>query len=255
MAFPITLTKEDRQHVHDFADILGLSHISKGSGNNRCITVQKPLQNDPLDDIIKAHGNIINGRFTNGYIALIGSYLESLTESYITKYKSKIPESFIANRVKRDSNEHHVTLILPHELDKVIEHLIGSTPSVIHTNKKGKASAGLKTREDIINGIQSFLDTMEKEVECDWKHLGLGFAKYENEEAYFVVIQWNSFNAFRERLGLGRRDLHVTLGFKRNDIHNEGIRKDESSLMLDFGKLDLNSTSADEKTEEIILEN
>jgi len=46
MAFPPTLSKEERQRVHDFAEVIGLSHLSKGHGNNRCITIQKPPQND-----------------------------------------------------------------------------------------------------------------------------------------------------------------------------------------------------------------
>jgi len=201
------------------------------------------------DDIIKAHGNIISGRFTNGYIALVGSYLESVVNSYLTKYKLKIPVSYISNQVKRDSNEHHVTVILPNELDKIIDYFV---PSAVHSvptkaNKKGHHAPVQNSREDIITAIQLFLDAMEKEVICDWNHLGLGFAQHANEEAYFVVIQWNSFNSFRERLGLPPRDLHVTLGFKKNDIHNETIRKDASSLVLDFSKLDLDANGEDDE--------
>jgi len=90
---------------------------------------------------------------------------------------------------------------------------------------------------------------MEKEVICDWNHLGLGFAQHINDEAYFVVIKWDSFNSFRERFGLPPRDLHATLGFKKSDIHNEGIRKDASSLVLDFSKLDIDANSENGKSD------
>jgi hypothetical protein len=48
-------------------------------------------------------------------------------------------------------------------------------------------------------------------------------------EAYFLVVECPVYQEWRSSLGLPAKDLHITLGFTRTDIHNQ--YKGPSSIM------------------------
>lgn len=63
-----------------------------------------------------------------------------------------------------------------------------------------------------------------------WNLLGLGRITKDDNEVYFCVIDWPAANAIRQVFNLPARDIHITLGYKKSDIHN--VTKDASSLIL-----------------------
>jgi len=66
-----------------------------------------------------------------------------------------------------------------------------------------------------------YLDGLRKlseEVSPQW--IGLGKIQYEENEAYYILVKWDEVNLLREKLGLRCLNLHITLGFHKNDIHN-----------------------------------
>ena len=56
----------------------------------------------------------------------------------------------------------------------------------------------------------------------------MGRACNGQHEAYYRVIDWPELNALRQELGLPHADLHVTVGFKTQDIH--GVKKDVHTI-------------------------
>jgi len=62
-----------------------------------------------------------------------------------------------------------------------------------------------------------------------WKSLGVGSVSKGADTAYFEVISWPEAQAWRKELGLGEKDLHITIGFKGSDVH--GVPKDKSTII------------------------
>lgn len=58
---------------------------------------------------------------------------------------------------------------------------------------------------------------------------GLGKATRGGQRSFFVVVQCERIAELRQDLRLGHRDLHITLGFDRNDVHD--ISKDGTTLI------------------------
>ena len=59
--------------------------------------------------------------------------------------------------------------------------------------------------------------------------LGLGRAAREGEETFYTVCESAEVQDFRRSLRLPRRDLHVTLAFRNEDIH--GVPKGRETLV------------------------
>jgi hypothetical protein len=59
--------------------------------------------------------------------------------------------------------------------------------------------------------------------------LGIGRASRGSDDAFYEVIEWPEAQAWRAKLGLGPKDLHVTVGFKGADVH--GVPKDKSTII------------------------
>jgi hypothetical protein len=59
--------------------------------------------------------------------------------------------------------------------------------------------------------------------------VGIGKVEDQDDVAYFVVVDWESANTYRLELGLPKKDFHITLGYKLNDIHSKV--KDRSTLL------------------------
>ncbi len=104
-----------------------------------------------------------------------------------------------ANQARRDHQSFHVTVVNPFELKAVKQ--------------------PIKTE-------QMFTVTL----------IGLGMAQEPKTEtavtpatAYFVVAESADIQHFRQQLGLPAKDLHVTLGFKPNDVF--GVSKGRDSLV------------------------
>ena len=103
---------------------------------------------------------------------------------------------YTANQQLRDGGVYHITVVNPAELEELVE-----------------------TGMDILLTNQSM----------QFRLVGLGRARLESDTAYFVVCESEQLQHFRTSLGLGRKDLHVTLGFESADVHE--VAKDATTLI------------------------
>jgi hypothetical protein len=103
---------------------------------------------------------------------------------------------YTANQQLRDRGEHHITVVSPAELEQLIE----SGMAVSATNQS-----------------------------MQYRLVGLGRTQLGGDTTYYVVCESEGLQQFRASLGLGRKDFHVTLGFKEADVH-EAV-KDASTLI------------------------
>lgn len=109
-------------------------------------------------------------------------------------------DEFVSNKQKRDRGSNHITVI-----------------NVMDYNKLGKKM-----------GMSNFINSLEmifKYPIDDLKMMGLGTAKKNENQTFFVVCKSEKLDAIRERYNLPPHDFHITLGFKYKDVF--GVRKNE----------------------------
>jgi hypothetical protein len=76
-----------------------------------------------------------------------------------------------------------------------------------------------------IDGFVNSLDLIFKYEIDDLKMLGIGRAQKNEDIAFFVVCRSEKIDAVRERYGLSKKDLHITIGFRHRDVF--GVSKSE----------------------------
>lgn len=109
------------------------------------------------------------------------------------------------NRQRRDGGaKHHITMVSRMDLNDV--------------------SA---SRAEV---VRAFSETLTGDGE-PFQVLGVGSAVNGDSIAVFVIVDWPQMNEVRAKLGLPRHDPHITLGFKRADIH--GVSKNVTTLISD----------------------
>lgn len=186
-----------------------MTHDSQGKGPNRHIVVSNEK---PKDNQTTQSEGFTEYLFFTGYIGLKGSTVEYSAN----RWKHKVDEDYIKKREQRDGEHHHITLVNKKELESIVEKLkIEDSVKYSSINFKHIASTLMK---DISNQVKN-----------DWIEKGLGKLVDQDNEAFFVVVSWESLNNWRKARGLAPRDFHITLGFKTADIHDKP--KDESSLI------------------------
>lgn len=109
-------------------------------------------------------------------------------------------EAFTSAQIDRDHGRYHLTAINVAEYNRLAKHMG-------------------------IDGFVNSLDPILKYEIDDLKMLGLGRAEKGADVAFFVVCRSEKIDAIRERYGLDKKDLHITLGFKHRDVF--GVRKNE----------------------------
>lgn len=119
-------------------------------------------------------------------------------EPYLRELAVEEPTDFYAirrNQSVRDRGHFHVTVVSPPEFERIAD----AVP------------------EDVVGeSIRLILS-------------GLGRAVRGGHRSFFVVVQCEKIAQLRHSLGLGNRDLHITLGFDRDDVHD--ISKDRTTLI------------------------
>jgi predicted kinase len=162
-------------------------------------------------------------RNMSGYIGIFGPKIE---ETLSKNPDELVPKDYEAKRVRRDGNEHHLTVFFKPEFKKVTDKLVTVYAERVKELKQ-------KNGEDKYKGYAGleklWLDVLVAEVPCDWKSLGVGSVKQGAEESFFQVIEWPAANDFRTKFGLDKKDFHLSLGFKNVDIHN--VDKGPNSLV------------------------
>lgn len=128
-------------------------------------------------------------------------------------------DALIANRVKRDGDKAHITLVGPPDAKKAIAD-IAARDGI----SKGEAEKKLK-------------ELAAKGVPDDFRVKGVGHAESGGKTAYFAVVSWPGGRDFRELLGLDPdgQDFHITVGFgDGGDVH--GVPKNRVLSEGDLGK-------------------
>lgn len=125
-------------------------------------------------------------------------------QPFLNQLKDILPtdeaEVYIGNQQKRDNGSYHITTI-----------------NVMDYNRLSKEM-----------GISNFVNSLEPifkyEID-DLKMLGLGTARRNENQAYFVVCKSEKLDSIRKRYNLPEHDFHITLGFKWRDVF--GVRKNQ----------------------------
>ena len=103
---------------------------------------------------------------------------------------------YAANRKMRDGSYYHITVVNPVEY----EQLFAADTAVPYGG-----------------------DPLEYEL------VGLGYVRDSGDTTFYVICESEAVQQLRGELGLGRKDLHVTLGFDGADVH--GVVKDLTTLI------------------------
>jgi len=203
--FPSSLTSDDRKSVHELAEGFGLDHVSQGSNNDRVIVVRKIKKSQE------------EWQFNGGYIGLFGPNVDAAGANDV----ESVSAAQINQRVKRDGNVNHITLMIKNEINQAI----GSSLDKIKASISDPSSASWSATDWI-------LEYIARNVTDDWIDLGLGCLKEKNNEAWFKVIRWKSADDCRTFMGLPKKDFHLTVGFLVTDIHDQS--KGEHTLLPEY---------------------
>ena len=105
--------------------------------------------------------------------------------------------------------EYHITIVSPPELSSAIK-----------------------------NGTWGSISAVA-ELAKDWKITGepkyvcIGKQEKDDNAAYFIVVDWPEAQEFRkEQFFLGKKDLHITIGFRQSDIHD--VPKDKTTCVREL---------------------
>ncbi len=159
-----------------------------------------------------------------GYIGLHGKRIDECASTQ--EILDKVPSSYVQNRIKRDGDHNHITVLIKSDINALLEKLPNS--------KYGDAFKQLKTKHANKKDRDVVLLLCKEVIEIDWKPLGVGKVSQldpetkEEQESYFVVVEWPSCQQFLNEFGI-QRDFHITVGFKHKDVH--GVKKDKTTLL------------------------
>jgi hypothetical protein len=124
-------------------------------------------------------------------------------EPYLNKLKEILSDDYdvyIDNQQKRDHGSYHITVV-----------------NVMDYNKLSKEM-----------GISSFINSLDPifkyEID-DIKMLGIGTARRNENQTYFIVCKSDKLDSIRKRYNLPEHDFHITIGFKWRDVF--GVRKNQ----------------------------
>ena len=101
-----------------------------------------------------------------------------------------LPEEGLKTR-----GEYHITVVTPPEMKEILDRH-GWNWETLHTK---------------INGAP---------VEGKPRYVCLGKQEKGDNAVYYIVVEWGEVNEIRRKMGLQAKDLHVTLGFRQEDIHD-----------------------------------
>jgi hypothetical protein len=137
-------------------------------------------------------------------IDLLGAEAQALVDDQARKY-----------RVERDGMHSHCTLVHSSHA----ELLKKDRPKCLGP----AASPDGSNEQDTYSFETELVEFFAKRLDTPIREFGLGRATSGPHTAFFRVLQWPQLNALRVELGLPLIDLHVTVGFKSQDVH--GVSK------------------------------
>ncbi|KAI8883213.1 hypothetical protein K501DRAFT_285449, partial [Backusella circina FSU 941] len=147
---------------------------------------------------------LVFGRFRN-YIGLHGTFVDAIASRDLEGSKL-VSAQHIQNRVVRDGNESHITIISPPELKYL-------------TEKRAETLSKKDFHREIITKVTDHygnVDTWVKPID-----LGIGSCREGDNVSYFKVIHWPLGQNIRI-VGFGLKEIynfHITVGFHPIDVH------------------------------------
>lgn len=151
--------------------------------------------------------NYIKDSIGNNYIGII--ICKEEINQYLTIWNEHFKDDNISlleyskNKYNRDGDEYHITLFSVMELNAIKKHFS-------------------KEKIDAI-----FIDFID---DIDFK--GIGKVNKNENETHYIVLTSLKLNSIRKEFGFGYKDLHITLGFNKKDIH--GVDKGISTIFKSF---------------------
>jgi hypothetical protein len=106
-----------------------------------------------------------------------------------------------SNRIDRDGESYHITILTPGEYDK-------------------------------FRGTITIKELLNTRINFDIEESGIGMIKKGYNESHFIVIDSLRISQIREGMNLQEKDLHITIGFHKKDVHSE--LKDKEKIYLEI---------------------
>ncbi|MEM9810057.1 MAG: hypothetical protein AAF788_02425 [Pseudomonadota bacterium] len=122
-------------------------------------------------------------------------FLGQIAHRLLRSWEGLDAHRFLTRRRERNGQQHHITLVAPPEMTKVI-------------------------RSRRVVGRQ-----------LSFAVQGAGCVKAPDGKSYFLLLDAPCADQLRSLLGLPNKDFHLTLGFSPQDIHT--MRKNRSTRILD----------------------
>lgn len=122
----------------------------------------------------------------------ISHYIQRLKDYLREKY-----EIIYSNKAKRDGDNYHITIF-----------------SWIECKK-----------------IKDYISVISGQIINDIEYVGIGRATDGVNETYYIVVKSDQIDMLRNEYGFSKKDLHITLGFDKVDLHN--VKKDENTIILE----------------------
>lgn len=162
---------------------------------------------------------LLDSSGVNEYIAL--DIEQSSIQRYIDFIETKVDETFIENKKKRDNNKYHITILnaiqfgsikknSPEKIDEILAKL--------QTLQENFEACG-------IGAVNAPIKQTPEEVEAGSPQM--------TKEAFFIVVKNEELEQFRETLfpDWNLSALHCTLAFNPTDVHGKNIDKGVESII------------------------
>jgi predicted kinase len=190
------------------------SKFNKRKNDARNDSNKRPKTNNKIYSAVMKDGK----SQVHNMVGYIGIFGETIEELLVKNPVGFVPTEYEQQREKRDGcKDHHLTLFFKPEFKTAIGNLEKAFPNRVNELKQKNGTQKYNSFE---GNEKLLVDVLVAEVDCDWKNLGIGKVKKGDDETMYQVLEWPSGNTFRKKLGLDKRDFHLTLGFKNADIHN-----------------------------------
>ncbi|MDM8566630.1 hypothetical protein QUF74_13390 [Candidatus Halobeggiatoa sp. HSG11] len=104
---------------------------------------------------------------------------------------------YLSNQKLRDAHKHHITIVNPIEYNA------------------------------------EYCDVLVGNI-ITYSMVGLGRVTQDEDDVFFIVAESTDMEKLRQQVQLPKKDFHITLGFKNNDIHDVAKNRDTLTETLNL---------------------
>lgn len=139
--------------------------------------------------------------WAKGCLLCVGSHINEIAKKQIASYDDSIFQNSLKNRIERDGENFHVTIITPDEVSNT-----HSSYSALHHVKDEITKDITKENINLTDEVYDF---------------GIGKVERDGNATFYVYCYVLNGNKIREQFDLPPKDYHITLGFTGKDIHDK----------------------------------